>query len=209
MTYPRIALSLLALTTAILVGTPTWADNKDIEEAMQNRTDISLFKDALVKTGVVDELKDNRQYTVFVPSNSAFTQVFHNPDACYQVRTCKEAAAAIVRDHIVPMKASVDALYASFVGVPTLGDQQLQVEQVNQRQSIYRVDGHSILRVHEGTVSVLYTIDGVIANDAQIAAVQNGTENPVATNATPVIGAPAASAAQIPSQPGAGPLPPH
>jgi uncharacterized surface protein with fasciclin (FAS1) repeats len=196
MKHSHSAVFFLIFAAIALPLFPALASNKGVDAVLENRPDISLFRDALIKTGVNDELRDDRQYTVFAPSNDAFAQIVPNADACYAAPACKNQLATILLDHIVPTRAYIDALFQAGPALPSLGNDLIHFEQADERHGIYRVEGHSVLRVHDNDVGLAYTIDGVLASDAQIAALQNA-ENSATPAATS--GSMPANAAQMPS----------
>jgi len=202
MKQSRIAMSMLGIIASVLCSFSAQASNSNVETALQNRPELSQFREALNKTGVINELKQDERYTLFAPTNAAFAQLVPNDAACYQSQACKAKVAAIVRDHIVPMKKYVDAMYDQGGEIKTIGTTQLHVAKNGQRRDRYTVDGQSVASDSESDSKgvLIYALGGVIASDTELAALHGIEEGPAVAKGPTPEGTPA-NAAMAPMKP--------
>lgn len=165
------AVGLLAAAYA----SPATASNSGVEHALAEQSDVSLFYQALVNTGVARELKENTQYTVFAPTNAAFKTIPPSVYPCFYAAQCRKDIAVVLRNHIVPKNRDL-AHFARWGGdVPTIGRGRLDVEE--PYVSNYTVEGYRILDQNpindsyqeRGDTVSLYRIDGVIASNQEMA----------------------------------------
>jgi len=173
---------MLGLLGGMIV--PAYAANSHVERALAGRDDISAFHRALINTGVANELDENAEYTIFAPTNEAFSNVPPRVNRCFFLYSaqCRSEEAAVLRNHIVPGNKNIRDLVKWDKSVATLGDRHLYVAEPNKGE--YTVEGHRILsQGRENNVS-LYVIDGVIASDQEIALFP---EPSVANNSHPEI----------------------
>lgn len=173
------AIILIGVAT---LGTSAHATNRSVDSLLASQEDLSMFYQALLNTGVANELNENTEYTIFAPTNAAFTAIQPRAYPCFYSAQCRVEVAAILRNHIVPRNESINA-FSKWGGnhIPTIGSRELYVEETYKDQ--YTVEGHSVLHQSEGDRVSLYPIDGVIANKDELAQFRT---QPVADNADTV-----------------------
>ncbi|MGB9154626.1 MAG: fasciclin domain-containing protein [Alphaproteobacteria bacterium] len=167
-------LGLLGIMTA-----PAHATNSNVENALAGRADLSMFHQALINTGVANELQENMEYTIFAPTDAAFSQISPSVYPCFYSVQCRAQVAAVLRNHIVPRNESVYLFSKWGGGIPTLGNRTLYVEEPYKDQ--YTVEGRTVLDQMAGSESLrmegervsLYRIDGVIIDDNELAQFRN------------------------------------
>lgn len=156
-------LSLLITCAAL----PAQADNAVIEDALKSRNDLSSFYNALVVTGVIHELQPNRPYTVFAPTNEAFSDVEADKYPCFYSSACRDELADILRNHIIPNETHVTDLAKHSGGIFSIDKRHVRVGK--SAPNNYIADGKNVISTNQLAGSILYKIDGVIANDAELA----------------------------------------
>lgn len=158
-----------AAVTALLANAaiPVFAANSSVNSALQNRDDISRFHQALINTGVINELNENMEYTVFAPTNAAFIATMPRAYPCYYSAACRGEMAAVLRNHILPVNERVSALSKRGGDIPTIGARKLNVSE--PYQNAYRVEGRRVLNQSDGTQTKVYRIDGMIVPDDTLA----------------------------------------
>lgn len=166
MRHPFAVMTVLGL----LVGSisSAFASNLSVESLLASQGDLSLFYQALLNTGVASELNENTEYTIFAPTNAAFTKIQPSAYPCFYSAQCRREVAAVLRNHIVPRNESINDL-SKWGGnpIPTIGNRGLYVEETYKGQ--YTVEGKNVLHQSEGDKVSLYPIDGVIANRQELA----------------------------------------
>ena len=158
---------------AFLGGITTSAEaaNRRVEGALQNSGDLSMFYEALLRSGVANELNENSSYTVFAPTNSAFVQELPRASVCYNYSApCRGQLAMVMRNHIVPSSESVSYLAKLGGDIPTLGTRRLYVEEAYKDS--YTVEGQRVLNKSDSTYARVYRIDGIIANEQELTLLQ-------------------------------------
>lgn len=157
MAYARIitALGLLACVSA-----PAFADS-NIQEAIKRREDLSMFYQALVNTGVWDQLSSG-SFTVFAPTNEAFEKIPKDKYPCFYSPQCKDDVAAILQHHIIKGEVYVDTVAGRQGGIYTVDSRFLTISEVTKGR--YSAGGNSITSTNMLGGDVLYKIDGVIAD---------------------------------------------
>jgi len=168
----------IVLTSVAIFGAGAHAANRNIESVLASQSDLSMFTQALHNTGVADELNENTEYTIFAPTNAAFTSIQPHAYPCFYSAQCRVEVAAILRNHIVPRNESINAFSKWGGDIPTLGKRELYVEETYKDQ--YTVEGHAVLHQGQGDKVSLYPIDGVIAGREELAQFRL---QPVADNA--------------------------
>jgi len=164
-----------ALTTITLAGmlslaaVAAQANNTTIENAIKSRPDLSQFYQAMVNTGVANELYEGVAYTVFAPTNAAFARIAPDKYPCFYSAQCKDEVAAIIRHHIVPGEAYVDTIVQHQGGVYSINHRFIAVAEPYKHD--YTADGHDVLSEMMLGNGILYKIDGVIVNDYDLAEV--------------------------------------
>ena len=95
--------SVLAIfLTAATCAAPAKANNSEVESILQSYGDTSMFYQALQNTGVLNELSENRSYTIFAPTNAALAQITPQSYPCFYAVQCRPQIAVMMRNHIVP-----------------------------------------------------------------------------------------------------------
>lgn len=172
--FKLLAAFIIALPTTICNG--SYAEdnthayrvitNSRIESALAGRSDLSMFHQALVNSGVATELNDLTEYTMFAPTNAAMAEIQQREYPCFYSVDCRSEIAAMLRNHIIPHNYSLPFLVTLGVDIPTLGTDKLNMEETYKGQ--YAVNGHSVrYESRSNTVSV-YAIDGVITNPQEL-----------------------------------------
>lgn len=168
MRYATAAVAVLGFMGGMIA--PALANNSAVENALASQSNLSMFYQALLNTGVANELNENTEYTVFAPTNAAFMEIKPGVYPCFYSVQCRDGVAAILRNHIVPRNESIGE-FANWGGdIPTLGNRKLYVEEAYKNQ--YTVEGHYVLTRREGDDVSLYAIDGVIADNRDLAQFQ-------------------------------------
>ena len=162
--------AITALTALSLLGSmtsPASANNGSVELALEAQGgNVSMFHQALINTGVAKELNENTEYTVFAPTNAAFSEIQPRDYPCFYSAQCRKEVAAILRNHIVPRHDKI--LYLSRWGGPlsTIGSHGVRVEEAYKDE--FTVDGNKVLHRNEGERVNVYTIDGVIVDNREL-----------------------------------------
>ncbi|HAX91934.1 MAG TPA: hypothetical protein DCY07_06985 [Rhodospirillaceae bacterium] len=185
-TYAK-KLSQLLTTSALLLVTAACAPMADdsyravdrgsnayVENVLADQGDLTTFYHALHTTGVVNELSNNVEYTIFAPTNAAFNQVRPRDFPCFYAAQCRPQLAAVLRNHIIPRNESVGRL-SKWGGIQTLGGRVVEVEEPYKGH--FAADGNRVLYQNEASENslvrghrvTLYRIDGLIANDQEMA----------------------------------------
>lgn len=173
----------LLATTALLSclapnNAPAIAANTSVENALAGQSDLSMFYQALENTGVANELNENKEYSIFAPTNAAFAEIQPHLYPCFYAAQCQAKVAAILRNHIVPRNESVKRLALWGNGIQTVGDRRINVEEPYKDQ--FSADGHRVIYQNRGSNISVYQIDGVITDDQELAQFR---QMPVAYNA--------------------------
>jgi hypothetical protein len=134
-----------------------------------------MFYQALLSTGVANELNENTEYTIFAPTNAAFTEIQPNVYPCFYAAQCRVEVAAVLRNHIVPRNESIHRFSKWGGGIPTIGSRRLDVEEpyrteytVESRHVLDQTESSESSRI-QGDKASLYRIDGVIASNQELA----------------------------------------
>jgi uncharacterized surface protein with fasciclin (FAS1) repeats len=155
-----------------LVASPVLAANSTVENALRKRSDLSTFYQALIYTGVMDELQPMQTYTIFAPTNEAFNASLKSDYPCFYDVRCKEEAAAILRNHIVEGEHGLNQRpQQRHITLSSIDGRAIQVLAPANRQ--YTVEGNKVLATNQLLGSVLYKIDGVIARPDELATLWN------------------------------------
>jgi len=96
------AITIALLTSALFIASTAQANNSTVENALKRRPDLSTFYEELASTGILSELSENQPYTVFAPTNEAFSKLPASQYPCFYSAECKAQVAEILRKHIVP-----------------------------------------------------------------------------------------------------------
>lgn len=163
----------LLSTTSILGWThQANANNSNVEYALQSYGDLSMFYQALLNTGVINELREGEHYTIFAPTNSAFAEIRPQTYPCFYATECRPQIAVMLRDHILEDNHPLADLTSYGYGIRTIGDRRIHVQQdyVND----YSIEGHKILSRTEVGGNVIYRINGVITTPQELAQFRQG-----------------------------------
>ncbi len=145
-----------------------FAANSRVEAALGNQGNLSMFYQALLNTGVANELNEGTDYAIFAPTNAAFQQISPRQYPCFYSAQCKNEVAAVLRNHIVPMRRPIREFAQMGRNIPTMGGKRLYVEEPYVGH--FTVDEERIAFMND--VDGLYQIDGVIADNRDLAAFQ-------------------------------------
>jgi uncharacterized surface protein with fasciclin (FAS1) repeats len=148
-----------------LFASSAYAGNAAIEDALKSRDDLSMFYQAMVNTGVMNELSGG-SYTVFAPTNDAFAKLTAERYPCFYSPECKEEVAEIIRNHIVEGEQHLGDVARGNGGLHSINKRFISIAQPTRDN--FSVDGHEVLRSSGLFGSVLYKIDGVIANPIEL-----------------------------------------
>jgi uncharacterized surface protein with fasciclin (FAS1) repeats len=170
MKYTLATATVLSLLGGMMVHAN--ANNSSVEFALESQGGgiVSLFHKALINTGVARELNENTEYTVFAPTNAAFSEIQPRDYPCFYSVQCRAGVAAVLRNHIIPRQETIK--YWSTWGVPisTIGSRGIHVEESYKNE--FTVEGHKVIHRSEGDRVSLFTIDGVIADSRELASFQ-------------------------------------
>ncbi|MFY9287428.1 MAG: fasciclin domain-containing protein [Alphaproteobacteria bacterium] len=180
MKHPLVTMSLVGMLGAVpVVGwTPVAeAANSNVESAIQNYGDTSMFYQALINTGVINEMSENQDYTVFAPTNAAFAATLErNNYPCFYSVQCRPQIAALLRNHIIVGGYSLKELTPRGFGIAAAGGRNLNV--VEEYVDNYEVEGQRILSQAELNGNHIYRIDGVIASPQDLSSFRTVTYVP-------------------------------
>lgn len=169
-------LAMAVLTTSVL-ATPAMAANGALMDALKHRDNISSFTDALIATGVADELQPNRSYTVFAPTNEAYASVLDTKFPCLQNPQCKAEFAKIIRNHIVPGQVT----FTGPVKGAVFSIDQMNINLGVQRGEVRTAAGYNIVNRGQVLGGIVCEIDGVIATAQELVNVTEIRYEPVST----------------------------
>jgi len=158
-------MSLVGLlgTVPVIHWTPAHAANSNVEAAIQSYGDLSMFYQALLNTGVINELNENQRYTIFAPTNAAFiAQIRRESYPCFYSEQCRPQIAAVLRSHILLGRYDLNDLVTYGYGVQTSNGRLVHVAE--PYVGTYTVEDQRILSKGEVAGNIVYRIDGVIVN---------------------------------------------
>lgn len=160
-----------ALTGYVLLfsAVTTYAANDTVVNAIKKQEDLTSFYEALYNTGVMDELGPHTSYTIFAPVNEAFAAIAYDTYPCFYSRQCRGEVANIVRNHFVVGEVNLKEATSHKGGVYSMDKRFISVAHAGKGKESFMVDGHKVLSTHQLAGGVLYRIDGVIANDVELA----------------------------------------
>lgn len=174
--------TLVTATLLAAFATPALAANSSVENAIKSRSDLSSFYEALVNSGVANELEPGRHYTIFAPTNEAFAKITPADYPCFYSTACRAEVASVVRNHIVPGEAYVADIARLKGGVYSLDKRFVNIADENgisksnaiSGKNAFTADGHRITYTSWFGGGLLYKIDGVIANERELSQFQYG-----------------------------------
>ncbi|MDX2027212.1 MAG: fasciclin domain-containing protein [Alphaproteobacteria bacterium] len=177
-----LSLTLLFGSAALLHAPNAAAGNRDVEVTLQSYGDLSMFYQALINTGVINELNENTRYTIFAPTNAAFASVQPRAYPCFYAEQCRPQIAGLLRNHILTDRYDLRELVTYGQGIQTGGIHRVHV--VEPYVDDYTVDGLRILSASEVGGNIIYRIDGVIASPQELAQFQTVSLHPVPSTVT-------------------------
>lgn len=157
--------SLVASTSLFALSAE--ARNTYIEDAIKSRPDLSSFYEGLVNTGVINELNSGVPYTIFAPTNEALAKLSSEKYPCFYSEQCREEAANILRNHIVPDEVNFSS--PGEKGVFSIDKTLIRLGE--PRKGNYTADGYNVVGQHQLAGGVIYEIDGVIADAKELSEV--------------------------------------
>lgn len=168
---------VIALSTALL-ATSALAANDTVTKAIASRVELSQFQIALEKTGVINEIQSGKSYTIFAPSDAAFSKLTDREYPCLYSPQCTAEVAQILRNHIVAGQEVLVSDASRGAAVYSINKHHLHVAE--GRKGDYTVDGNNVVSQNQLAGNVLYVIDGVIADKDQLAMLKTVKVVPVA-----------------------------
>ncbi len=184
----KCRLVMMVILGALISASPALANNKAVEIAIRSHPELSTFYEALISTGVMNELKENEDYSVFAPTNDAFVQINAQEYPCFYSSQCREEVAAILRNHIIDEKYTIVELVKRG-GNPasSIGKNDIYVEEPFKGK--YQAEGHNVIAATETDGSIVFPIDGVVLQDNELDQFRN-LKTPISdhTSAHPVPG---------------------
>ena len=179
MKYTLRGAALAGVALAALIAVPAEANNHVIEDALKSRADLSAFYQGLLSTGVIGELQEGKAYTVFAPTNDAFSKLtLQYP--CFFAVECKAQAAEVLRNHIVSGERHLgDVGRGGMMSMFTLGGEHITASE--PYRDSFEIDGRKVLSQNQLLGSVLYRIDSIIATPKEM--VQFTGREPVVVHA--------------------------
>jgi uncharacterized surface protein with fasciclin (FAS1) repeats len=170
MKHPLIAMGLLGLlgTTSIIGWVkPVHAANSNVEAALQSYGDLSMFYQALLNTGVINELNENEHYTIFAPTNAAFAEIRQQNYPCFYAVECRPQIAELLRNHIIQGRHDLADLDSYGYGIKTMADRRVHVEEAYVND--FSVEGRKIMSKTDVGGDVIYRLNGVISTPQELA----------------------------------------
>ncbi len=165
----RSILGMAALVGTFAFAAAAHANNTTIENALKSRPDLSTFYNGLASTGVLNELKENESYTVFAPTNEAFSKISQQKYPCFYSATCNAQVAQILRKHIVPGEKHLRDMNSQggVLSLFSIDNQHIVASEPNKDS--FQVDGSTVISENQLLGSDLYKIDGVMVSDRDMA----------------------------------------
>jgi uncharacterized surface protein with fasciclin (FAS1) repeats len=96
--------TFIALTTATLLSSPAWAQDKDIVDTAVGAGNFTTLAAALEAAGLVETLKGEGPFTVFAPTDAAFAALPAGTVEDLLKPENKDKLTAILTYHVVPGK---------------------------------------------------------------------------------------------------------
>ena len=164
-------LAVLCSGSVFTHSTAAFAGNSAVEANLRNYGDVSMFYQALINTGVLNELSETKHYTIFAPTNLAFGEISHQKYPCFYSEYCRPQIAALLRNHIVEGSYSLSEATKYGQGLQTMGNRRLVVTQ--EYVNHYAVNNQDILSNGDTGSNVIYRVNGVISDPQEMAQFQN------------------------------------
>ncbi len=154
------------------------AGNSGVEVTLQGYGDTSMFYQALVTTGVINNLSEGTAYTIFAPTNAAFAEIRPQTYPCFYAAQCRQQIAALLLNHIIVGRHDLADLATYGNGIKSVGMNRLRIEEPFVGK--YTVDGQDVLSKAEVGGSIIYRINGVITSPQELAQFQTVSLVPAA-----------------------------
>ena len=155
----------MAAFAATALSAPAFAANEGITDALKHRDNISMFTDAMISTGVINELQPNRSYTIFAPTNEAFAKLSSKEYPCLTDVQCKNQVADILRNHIVPESIT----FTGPVKGAVFSIDKMNINLGKHNGEIKTAAGYNIVNRGQVFGGIVCEIDGVIASAQELA----------------------------------------
>jgi uncharacterized surface protein with fasciclin (FAS1) repeats len=176
MQHAILTLGLAAVLGVSVIAVPAQAGNSSVETTVRSFGDLSMFYQAMVNTGVINELRESENYTIFAPTNAAFAQVTQQNYPCFYSIQCRAQVAAVLRNHIIVGSYSLPNLATRGMGIKTAGGRNVLIEE--PYKDSYSVEGRKVLSASNVGNNMVYRIDGVIAEPQELSQFQTVTYAP-------------------------------
>jgi uncharacterized surface protein with fasciclin (FAS1) repeats len=178
----KSTLFLLATGSMICTAMPALARNAIVENALKSRSELSSFYEAMVNTGVINELNEGVSYTVFAPTNEALAAITPAQYPCFYSADCRAEVATVLRNHIATGEEHVSDVSQHKGAVISINRYHIAIGEPSKNN--FSADGKKIISQNQLMGSILYRIDGVLASDQQLAEFRTLKTVPVAATAT-------------------------
>jgi uncharacterized surface protein with fasciclin (FAS1) repeats len=137
--------NLKILTAALLLAASAGSGAEDLVEKAASTTNLKIFSAAVKSAGFNETLKGNGPYTVFAPSDDAFSKL--PPGSWEALSKDKAKLAAVLAHHVVPGKmlvtevkpGQVKTTQGDFVTVKS-DNGKITVDQANVIESDVKAD---------------------------------------------------------------------
>lgn len=158
------------------------AGNSAIEANLQSYGDLSMFYQALLNTGVINQLTENQNYTIFAPTNAAFSEIRPANYPCFYSANCRPQIGVLLNNHIVLGRYDLKENFPSGgprfgqkqgfggEGLQTMSNRQIFIEEAYPGS--FMVNGAKILSKSEIGGNIIYRIDSVITNPQEMSQFQ-------------------------------------
>ena len=167
----RTLLNATILSTLMMTAAASaQAGNATVENALRSRPELSTFYQELVNTGVVEELKEGRPYTVFAPTNAAFAKLSWDQSACATSDSCRAQMTQLVRNHIVEGEKHLRDISEQQGGMMSMFSiNDFHIVASEPFKGNYAIDGHPIQSENQLLGGDLYVVDHVLATKQEMA----------------------------------------
>lgn len=160
----KYTVAALAMLAATALSGPALAENRAITDALKHRDNISMFTDAMISTGVINELDPHKSYTVFAPTNAAFARLSDKDYPCLASPQCKKEVADILRNHIVPGQVT----FTGPVRGTVFSIDKMNINLGVQNGEVKTAAGYNIVNRGQVIGGIICEIDGVIATAQEL-----------------------------------------
>jgi len=137
-----------------------------LNDTINERSDLTTFRSVAAHTRVVENLPTGT-YTVFAPSDEAFTAVPAEKYPCLYSDQCVAEQAEILKNHIVQGEINLGDVTRGAGGVYAIDKRHITISEPTKGE--FYVDGHKVISSNLTSSGMLYVIDGVIATPQELA----------------------------------------